>query len=678
MLCVPHDVQPTDLADPQQNPDSGKPPASETPAPAPSADSSTPSPTTEESTPPADSADADAAETKPEPAEAEPSSEASPEASSDTSPDASPDASPEVEKAAPEAVSEAEEAKPAEPEVTEAVAAAPAGDTKTPGRVRRFLSSPWTARSLNVLAFVMLFGALLYPNVLRRITFGSFARIPIEAAVLILLLVVLPRRPRIAVGSITGAILGWLLIQKSLDMGWFKTLARPFDVVLDWELFDDTYSFIRDSYGQIGAYAAAAGVVLGGLAAIAAMIWAVLRAADVMARHRRPAALTATGIAAVWMVALALGVQLVPGVPIAARTTATYAWDRVVSARAGIANEAAFAGEVAQDPFKNTPPDQLLSALKGKDVIFAFVESYGRNAVESPEFVEGTGAVLAEGDAKLTQAGFAARSGWLTSPTFGGNSWLAHSTLLSGLWINNQSRYRNLTASDRLTVTSAFKKAEWDTVSVMPGATRAWPEGKFYGYNRVWDSRNLGYQGPKFSWAQMPDQYTLKKFTELEYAKPNRDNLFVEIPLISSHTPWAPIPSFFPDWNQVGDGSIYSEIADMGEQKADVWASTESVRTEYGRSIQYTLTTLIDWVQKYGNDDLVLVYLGDHQPSSVVSGDNASHDVPITLIAKDPKVLEKIDSWGWAEGLKPQATSPVWQMSQFRDKFLTAYGPGEH
>ncbi|WP_430786056.1 sulfatase-like hydrolase/transferase [Actinoplanes sp. G11-F43] len=589
--------------------------------------------------------------------------------------DKTPDVPSPAPSPAPDTPSDASETPPSDDSDSPAK---PGDDVKSPGWVRRFLRSPWLSHGLTVLACGMVLAALLYPNVLRRLTLGSFARIPIEAAVLILLLVVLPRRPRLVAGSITGAVLGWLLIQKSLDMGWFKTLARPFDVVLDWELFDDTYSFIRDSYGQIGAYAAAAGTVLGGIAAIALMIWAVLRVADLLHRNRRRSALAATGIASAWMLTLALGVQLVPGIPVAARTTATYAWDRVGQARAGLANEAAFAEEVKVDAFRDTPPDQMLSGLKGKDVIFAFVESYGRNAVESPEFAEGTAAVLTEGQAKLDQAGFAARSGWLTSPTFGGNSWLAHSTLLSGLWINNQSRYRNLTASDRLTVTSAFQKSSWDTVSVMPGATRAWPEGKFYGYNRVWDSRNLEYQGPKFSWAQMPDQYTLKKFTELEYAKPNRDKLFVEIPLISSHTPWAPIPSFFPDWNQVGDGSIYHDVAAEGEQKADIWTDSKKVRTEYGRSIQYTLTTLIDWVQKYGDDDLVVVYLGDHQPSSVVSGDNASHDVPITVVAKDPAVLDRIDSWGWAEGLKPQPTTPVWPMNQFRDRFLTAYGPGQH
>jgi hypothetical protein len=47
----------------------------------------------------------------------------------------------------------------------------------------------------------------------------------------------------------------------------------------------------------------------------------------------------------------------------------------------------------------------------------------------------------------------------LTSPTFGGISWLAHSTLQSGLWIDNQQRYNQLVASNRFTLSDAFKQA---------------------------------------------------------------------------------------------------------------------------------------------------------------------------------------------------------------------------
>ncbi|MEU4163059.1 sulfatase-like hydrolase/transferase [Actinoplanes sp. NPDC026670] len=644
-----HDVQPTDLADPPQNADSEKP-----------------SEKTVDTAPAADPAEG-LAET---PIEAE-------DASEPAAPSAPVSAPTGVDASSNSDISEKSAEEKADDEVAEAVAAEPA--EKTPGRVRRILRSRAMFHGLNILAGALVFAALLYPNVLRRLTLGNFARIPIEAAFGILLMIVLPRRPRLVVGSVLGAGLGWLLIQKSLDMGWFNTLARPFDVILDWELFDDTFNFIRDSYGAAGAWGAALGAITLGAAVIALMIWAVLRLAALITEHRRRSALTAAGIASAWMLSLALGLQLIPAVPVAARTSVTYAWDRAWQAKEGIANEAAFADEIKVDPYKNVPADQILTALRGKDVMFTFVESYGRNAVESPSLAAGTTAVLEDGDAQLKAAGFAYRSGWLTSATYGGNSWLAHSTLLSGLWINNQSRYRNLTASDRLTIPSAMQKAGWDTVSVMPGATRAFPEGDFYGYNRIWDSRNLSYQGPRFSWSQMPDQYTLKQFNEVEYNRPGRKPLMVEMPLISSHTPWAPIPTFM-DWDEVGDGSVYNAIAADGAQKADIWTSAAKVRREYGRSIRYTLTTLISWVEKYGNDNLVLVFLGDHQPSSVVTGDNASHDVPITIVAKDPAVLDRIASWNWTPSLKPAADAPVWPMNAFRDRFFTAFGPsgGNH
>ena len=83
----------------------------------------------------------------------------------------------------------------------------------------------------------------------------------------------------------------------------------------------------------------------------------------------------------------------------------------------------------------------------------------------------------------------------------------------------------------------------------------------------------------------------------------------------------------------------------------------------------------MSYVQTYGDKDTVLIFLGDHQPASMVSGENASHDVPITIVAKDPAVLDRISGWGWQEGLKPGPQTPVWRMNAFRDRFLTAFGP---
>lgn len=98
------------------------------------------------------------------------------------------------------------------------------------------------------------------------------------------------------------------------------------------------------------------------------------------------------------------------------------------------------------------------------------------------------------------------------------------------------------------------------------------------------------------------------------------------------------------------------------------------VKEEYGKSIQYSVNSLIDYVVKYGSKNTVLVFLGDHQPLASVSGSNASRDVPVSIVAHDKSVLDKIDDWGWTDGIKPDKSAPVWRMDSFRDRFLTAYG----
>ena len=132
------------------------------------------------------------------------------------------------------------------------------------------------------------------------------------------------------------------------------------------------------------------------------------------------------------------------------------------------------------------------------------------------------------------------------------------------------------------------------------------------------------------------------------------------------------------DWDDLGDGSIFKPIQKAGNKASDIIADPTRSKQEYGKSISYSVTSLTQWLERYGSDDTVLVFLGDHQPIARVSGENASRDVPISIVAKDPKVLARITSWNWTDGLKPAHDAPVWKMSAFRDRFLTAYGSTKH
>jgi hypothetical protein len=127
-------------------------------------------------------------------------------------------------------------------------------------------------------------------------------------------------------------------------------------------------------------------------------------------------------------------------------------------------------------------------------------------------------------------------------------------------------------------------------------------------------------------------------------------------------------------WNDVGNGSIFNRTPTFTEP-GSFWWHPRQVKAAYARSLEYSLNALISFVQHYGKKNLVLMVVGDEQPLPIVSGQGASHDVPISLIAHDRAVLKRITGWGWEAGLRPSPQAPVWRMGAVRDRFLTAFGP---
>jgi hypothetical protein len=528
---------------------------------------------------------------------------------------------------------------------------------------------------LTVLALLLVWAALVAPDQLGRLTPSAFARLPLEGVVVVALALVLPATPRRFLACVVGPVLGLLVIVKILDMGFFETFDRPFDPVADGSYTGIGIETLRDSIGRTEANLVVAGAALLGVAVLALTTLAMLRLTRVVAGNRRWSFPAVWAVSVAWVLCWMFGAQLVSNAPIASTSAAALVVHEVGAVRAGVEDHAIFAAEIRRDRFRDTPPDRLLTALRGKDVLLVFVESYGRVAVQGSSFSPRVDAFLERGRNRLQAAGFSSRSAFLTSSTFGGISWLAHSTLQSGVWVDNQLRYDQLVATNRLTLTEAFKRAGWRTVGDVPSNNRTWPEGSsFYHYDKLYDRRNVGYHGPKYSYASMPDQYVFLAMQRLELAKPRRRPLFAEVDLVSSHAPWNRIPRLI-DWSDVGNGSIFKHMPVDQVTRSELFSDSARVRAAYGRSIEYSLSALISFVQHYGDDDLVLVVLGDHQPAKIITGEDPSHDVPISLIAHDPAVLRRIAGWGWENGLRPGPHAPVWRMSAFRDRFLGAFGP---
>jgi phosphatidylglycerophosphate synthase len=524
------------------------------------------------------------------------------------------------------------------------------------------------AVAVTVLALLLVWAALVAPNHPRNLNLGGFARLPLELIVVVALAALLPATPRRVLAVILGAVLSVIVLVKVLDIGFFTAFDRPFRPLDDSSYLGIGIETLGDAIGKSSANLVVAAAALVIVALLSLPVLALVRVTRVAAGQRVWALRGAMALSVVW-VALR-----VVGAPVASSDAAALAVDEVHDVRAALASRAAFTRQIAHDPLSAIPGARLLTGLRGKDVLVVFVESYGRVAVQDSSFSPQIDTVLERGDAQLRAAGFSSRSAFLTSPTFGGLSWLAHSTLQSGVTVNGEWRYDQVVKKGRVTLTRAFKRAGWRAVGAMPGNHRAWPEGSsFYHYDRVYDRRNFGYHGPDFGLPPMPDQYTLLALQRRELAKRHRPPLFAEVDLISSHAPWTRIPQLIP-WRDVGDGSIFDRLPAEESTQASLFGDAERARAAYGHSIEYSLSTIFSFVQRYGDDNLVLVVLGDHQPATLITGQDASHDVPISVIAHDPKVIDQIAGWRWQEGMSPSPRAPVWPMAAFRDRFLTAFG----
>ena len=529
------------------------------------------------------------------------------------------------------------------------------------GRIRTAVGIAFTAA-----AVVLVWGALVAPNRPNDITFDAFARVPLEGLIVIALALVLPRNARRVLAWIVGPLLGVLVVVKLLDVGFFAAFDRPFNPVEDWRYTSIGVETLRASIGRTRADLVVAGVVVIAVAALVLPTLALLRVTRVASGHRTVSTRAIAALGVAWALCWAVGAQLA-GEPVASTSAAELAVHEVRAVEAGLQDGARYAAAIRHDRYAHTPADRLLTGLRGKDVLLIFMESYGKVAVQGSSFSPQVDATLTSGTRQLQAAGFSAASAWLTSATFGGTSWLAHSTLQSGSWVDNQGRYDELMASDRFTLGDAFKRAGWRTVDDIPSDDRPWKDGTaFYHFDKIYNRLNVGYHGPTYAYAAMPDQFTYLALHRLELAKPHRKPVFAEIDTVSSHEPWTRIPPLI-SWSEVGDGSIFKTLP------VDTTGSDDAGQG-YGHSIVYSLQALFSYIENYGRKNLVVVMLGDHQPATLVSGHQATHDVPVSIVARDPKVFDQIAGWGWQDGLLPSPQAPVWPMAGFRDRFLSTFG----
>lgn len=319
----------------------------------------------------------------------------------------------------------------------------------------------------------------------------------------------------------------------------------------------------------------------------------------------------------------------------------------------------------------------LMSDRGPADVLLVFAESYGAITFDNAQQAEALATPRDELTRAIQTSGRFVVSARVTAPTFGGSSWLSHAALLAGVDTTDPADHDLLLASQRPTLVRHFARNGYRTVGWMPGLKRPWPEGSFYGFDRLADDAGIGYRGIDFGYWRIPDQaaMALLQAQELDRSE-QREPRFAVFATTSTHAPFNPIAPFVTDWASLTRPDAYAPAEASATQTGS--ALLRQPLTQYLASMRYQYAWISEYLQYWAPRPMVVVIVGDHQPPALVSGQGASWDVPVHVISDDPALLQRLLGSRFVPGLTPP-TQALGSMSALTSVLLEVFdAPGHH
>ena len=339
-------------------------------------------------------------------------------------------------------------------------------------------------------------------------------------------------------------------------------------------------------------------------------------------------------------------------------------------------------------------PAYAFPALQDEDVRLFIIESYGHTLFTRSDHYELIAPVYERLGRGLEEAGFTTYSSFMKSPAFGGRSWLADATILSGRWIGDQQAYDSMWSTDTRTLVRIMEEAGYHTVLAAPGMTYL-EEGflDFFPYDEVYLKGQLDYRGKRYSFGGgITDQFLVNQvrlrreeaareaemlLSRLEAgdagrgagervgtAAPERAEPFFGVyVMVSSHVPFNVLPPFIEDWSEIGDGSIYNDLP--RRVFANDWLRGGEYPEGYTASIEYSLETVVDFLITFIEDDSLAIIIGDHQPRIPIAEQSSTFSVPVHVISRNEELVRRFppstSKTVWSR--RSPCRTPVWTSS---------------
>jgi hypothetical protein len=305
------------------------------------------------------------------------------------------------------------------------------------------------------------------------------------------------------------------------------------------------------------------------------------------------------------------------------------------------------------------------------DLYFLFIESYGSVLYKRADFRRAYTALLTELDDQLHTAGWQTTSALSDSPTWGGGSWMAYTSLLFGLRIDNHPHYLSLLNKYQLEEypdLGRYLRSQGYYYAWVSSIAKELDDGmwnkyiRFLGVDTWLRHGDLDYHGPQYGWGPAPpDQYVLNYAQDLLQRRTEQPLLFFTITQ-NSHYPWTPQPDLVTEWQTLNQtlpaGTAPAAATKPGDK-----------RQNYQQAIEYQLRMLVDFILRTGDENSLFILIGDHQPPQV-SRRADGWATPLHIISRDGALLAAFEDYGFAPGLEVKTLEPALRHEGFYSLFL--------
>lgn len=319
---------------------------------------------------------------------------------------------------------------------------------------------------------------------------------------------------------------------------------------------------------------------------------------------------------------------------------------------------------------------RAFTTLDGANIYVLILESYGRQVSTRdglrPRYIE----LMKSIDGQLASRAWSARSCWIRPSVSGGGSALAHLELVTGISVENRRIFNEVLSREIPALPALLRDAGYHTVNIEPAMPLdEWPEAAVLGFERDLFRSFFPYDGHRYHWGDMPDQYALA-YAHERVLRTSDKPLFVQFVSVTGHAPFSQIPPYLEDWKAASQASSFgAEPAQRFAMSFGDYTSHPDLADAYFASVRYGLRVATGFASLQKKPCLVFI-LGDHQPPLRHQSEDASlyFDVPLHVLSNEPGLLDALGDARYTRSMLPDLKSSSWSATEFLGDFLRAYG----